>query len=612
MKKGKILFTLFFLVLYCLKSSAQSPQKTYSEIYNLHFTMKLDSGGVYPWMDNLAYVSCSMPGYAESSDRLLYRKMYTKGFPFTDRLRSELYQRILLPIHSENEGRIEVECKGQNLKSVSLLLDGISREEKIVCSDTIQFIPDTCLSTVSHKFALNNVELLNIRIQAEGVPNENADIIFSGINIWIGGKSIDEFPVRELPTLSLPENISYIPINSHTGEGLGEIDNLKNHRIIGLGESIHGNSSIKNLKNQIILEAIEKQNCRLVLLEMPLEASLAYNRFIHDEQYVIDSLLFPGQLIDPQMQDLLGNLRLYNSRKKEADKVRLLGMDYNSVYSSTQNSSITIFDFVTQLNESGKIPEVDEFALLLMEKDWSAAVAFLKSHQTSIQQLLTADEIDCITHILTLSQKMGEDQALRTINRDSVMFLNTKFLIEKYSYYPDAKTVICAHTTHLNPVSTYPALTCKPFGAYLKETYGDDFTSLLFLIANGETIASDLDYYRKYLPLKESPENSLEYLLSSFDATTFFLPLTPDFNKLVVSRFIGSHYSYQEFFPYNLYQRAEGVFFIKGAKQHLSDKSGLLISEFLNRTVSIYKRRQEVLGEIQKRKISSIGFNLNN
>ena len=66
------------------------------------------------------------------------------------------------------------------------------------------------------------------------------------------------------------------------------------------------------------------------------------------------------------MQDLLGNLRLYNSRKKEADKVRLLGMDYNSVYSSTQNSSITIFDFVTQLNESGKIPEVDEFALLLV------------------------------------------------------------------------------------------------------------------------------------------------------------------------------------------------------------------------------------------------------
>jgi hypothetical protein len=64
-------------------------------------------------MDNLAYVSCSMPGYAESSDRPLYRKMYTKGFPFTDRLRSELYQRILLPIHSENEGRIEVECKGE-------------------------------------------------------------------------------------------------------------------------------------------------------------------------------------------------------------------------------------------------------------------------------------------------------------------------------------------------------------------------------------------------------------------------------------------------------------------------------------------------------------------
>ena len=104
----------------------------------------------------------------------------------------------------------------------------------------------------------------------------------------------------------------------------------------------------------------------------------------------------------------------------------------------------------------------------------------------------------------------------------------------------------------------------------------------------------------------------MEYLLSSFDATTLFIPLTPDFNKLVVSRFIGSHYSNQEFYPNNLYQRAEGVFFIKGTKQNIKDKSGVLMSEVLNRSVLIYKRRQEVLKEIQKRRIFSIGLNLNN
>jgi hypothetical protein len=55
----------------------------------------------------------------------------------------------------------------------------------------------------------------------------------------------------------------------------------------------------------------------------------------------------------------------------------------------------------------------------------------------------------------------------------------------------------------------------------------------------------------------------MEYFLSLIDDNVFYTPLTVDFNELTLSRFQGSHHIPQEFYPFNLYQRFKGVFFIK-------------------------------------------------
>lgn len=52
------------------------------------------------------------------------------------------------------------------------------------------------------------------------------------------------------------------------------------------------------------------------------------------------------------------------------------------------------------LNREWKIPEVDRLSVLLMEKDWKGAVEYLQTHKSNLQKLLTADEIECIAHIL--------------------------------------------------------------------------------------------------------------------------------------------------------------------------------------------------------------------
>ena len=97
--------------------------------------------------------------------------------------------------------------------------------------------------------------------------------------------------------------------------------------IIGLGEFMHGNDEIKKLGYECILQTAEQQNARLVLLEMPLEVSLACNRYIQDSRYTLDSLFLAGKST-LHLFDFLDKLRLFNSKQTDESKVRLYSSDY--------------------------------------------------------------------------------------------------------------------------------------------------------------------------------------------------------------------------------------------------------------------------------------------
>ena len=133
--------------------------------------------------------------------------------------------------------------------------------------------------------------MLNVRINVEGEIDKNAYIAFSRLDILIDGKPIDEFPVRTLSPLIVDKKINYTGINVDRKIGLEQINEINDKKIIGLGESVHGNDGIKNLAYQLIIQAVERLNCKLVLQEMPLEQSFAYNRFIQDDNYELDSSL---------------------------------------------------------------------------------------------------------------------------------------------------------------------------------------------------------------------------------------------------------------------------------------------------------------------------------
>ena len=593
------LHVLFFFVFifYAVSCTAKLEKQTYTNVYDLHFAMRFDSAVVYPWRENGAYSNYTIPAYIQDSNRNLFAKKYFKGFPFSKRLRSEYEQRILLPNNNIKEAVIGFEGKGDNIKLVSIILDAIGKQENILFSDTLRFRPDSILSLFTQNINLNNAEMLNVRINVEGEIDKDAYIAFSRLDILIDGKPIDEFPVRTLSPLIVDKKINYTGINVDRKIGLEQINEINDKKIIGLGESVHGNDGIKNLAYQLIIQAVERLNCKLVLQEMPLEQSFAYNRFIQDDNYELDSSL----VINHATINFLNRLRSFNSGKTKDSKVKLYGMDYNSILSSTQSSAMDIFDFITVLNQKSQIPEVDQLSLLLMKKDRNCAINFLDTHRDKIKKLLTAEEIECILHILRVSKQAGDAGIERFIRRDSIMFVNARFLIDKFAKDENVKTVIYGHAGHINPISSYPAVPCIPFGRYMRKAYGESYSPLLFLIGSGEAMAYDEHYNRKDNWLSRPPENSMEYFLSLIDDNVFYTPLTVDFNELTLSRLQGSHHIPQEFYPFNLYQRFKGVFFIKSTDCTHKDEKEISFEKAYDRLIMKIKQRQEKIKEIQKR-----------
>lgn len=572
----------------------QSISKNYTDVYNLHFSVEPDSTIVYPWMENAGYLGYNCIPY---NFRLYSRKNIKELGPLV----TEFEQRIILPVHKENEGRLLFESRGENLREVSILLDGLDSEEKCIFSDTLKFVPDSVLSIVSKVIPLHGIDMLNIRIHAEGNEKEEAYIVLSQLDIKIGNKDINEYPLRELPSLSLNKNIKIIPFQPDTKEICERIDEFKDKRILALGESIHGNSSIRHLVYKLMIENVKNQSCKLLIWEMPMEMSFVYNRYVTDQSFTLDSV--ETSIIDSQRMEFMNELKQYNSIKKGKDKVQLLGMDYSSTWNPKQNTAIYIFDFLTHLNRKQKILAVDYLSVLLMEKDWNKAIEYINEHKDEIQRLLTADELECILHILTLSRDMGMDRSKRFIGRDSVMFVNTKFLLDHFSASSNRKAVVYSHAVHINPISTYPVVHCTPLGKYLKEQYSDDYWPVLLLIGQGSATLSDGMLTNVERKLQNPPAGSIESLLNQVESNVSYIPMISHFNHMSLSRMKGNRHTSQEFYPYNLYQRYKGIFFIKNPFVENRDKDSIILSNAIKHFLQRERQRPKILEDLKRRVI---------
>jgi len=82
-------YLLFLFLIFTTPCTAQLERQTYTNAYDLHFTMQPDSTIIYSWRENGAYSNYSISAYGRDSNRNFFTKIYFKGFPFYKRLKTE-------------------------------------------------------------------------------------------------------------------------------------------------------------------------------------------------------------------------------------------------------------------------------------------------------------------------------------------------------------------------------------------------------------------------------------------------------------------------------------------------------------------------------------------
>lgn len=595
MLKHYLLYS-FFTIISAIPSVAQSEKLIYTRAYDLDFNMLPDSMRLYNWIENAAYKPYSISWGVKDPTRSLFGKRNFTEFPFMKQLRTEYSQRILLPHNNLKEGVIGFECKGRNLNRVTLTLEAIDEAENRIAIETLTYKPDSTLKTHSKRIDLSNASSLNIRINALGEENKEASVAFSKVKISLDNKPIDEYPIRILNPIKLDNSLDYVCEDDKHCFDLAQINNLKDKQIIALGESVHGNSDIINFVFSQMEETIEKQNCKLVLMEYPLGKSLFYNRYIHEKDFELDSSL----ISHPTIGVFLNKLRVYNQGRVDNDKVRLFGIDYTHQKTLTMSSIFYLFDFIAAINKKPQIPELDRLAVLIMKNKLSDALNYLHMHRSKIAELLREDEISCFEFILNLNvQHLQTPSIERYIQRDSTMALCAQFLINKFAREKSSKVFVYAHAVHTNPVSTYPAVHCEPMGSYLKKAYGNDYCSLIITTEGGDAI--DFQFGTKDKALSKAPTNSLECYLNSLTDCSIYFPLNASFNQLVLTRFKGAYHSPEEFYPTNLYQRFSGVFFIKHGNRNNVFVREESFEEVSKEVITKANRRKEILKEMELR-----------
>jgi hypothetical protein len=277
------------------------------------------------------------------------------------------------------------------------------------------------------------------------------------------------------------------------------------------------------------------------------------------------------------------------------------GMDYNHILTANRNTALDILDYLIIINQKYHSALIDDLLLELTEKDWDDAISYLRDNKDNLIKILDIGDYECIRHILEVSKNVGMDGIDRFIKRDSIMFVNAKFLIDTFAK-GDKNIIIKAHAAHINVFSTFPAVPCTPFGVYMKEEYRDMYDPVLVLVAEGNTILYDdkhnLIEYSLSSPINGSIEKYLN--LSGLDKTV--IPVSENLNRLVYSRFVGSGKNVREFFPFNLYKRFSSIVFLKGVDS--KHDAGKIISSFDNmsdKSLQNIKNRNKILEEIKKK-----------
>jgi erythromycin esterase-like protein len=506
-----------------------------------------------------------------------------------------LQQRILLPETDALTAEVRLTCRKQNMERTYMVISGISEQEAIVRSDTAVVTgEDTLWHTVSQTVSIENTPVMQLAIVSIGRDSLDYDqsLWLDKVEIYLNGKSIDSYPLR-YSTLQIGA-ADVTPLSFTDRHPYGDIPELKAKRVVAFGESVRGCRTITQAAVQLLKHQVLNNRCRLILLDLPLEEALAYNRFVHgDEHFCRDSLMvdFPTQLSRGLIvNDLLVWLKEYNRSRSDGDKVWLMGM---GISADPRVSGMWLFDYCCALRRKSSSPVLD--SLMVKVLDYESVLKtldFVESNMERLEAALGQQELAMLRHYLSVSADIEASSSsahildistARMLAMNEVMYRNATFLMALLC--PEQVSVaIYAHAGYVDYLGEATAALGKSFGAHMRKLLGDGYSCIGVTVGEGKLLTSIVPTVvtPKQAALSPLPAGSMErQALESVSAGYFYLSTSKIPPTFFRTRFAGSPFTGIQ--PNELSvptRRMDGIIFIRHgeAAEYNKEKFGKIVN----------------------------------
>lgn len=351
-----------------------------------------------------------------------------------------------------------------------------------------------------------------------------------------------------LENYNIPDTSKIVKLSFSDFSSYKQIQMLNNKKIVALGESLHGSATIERSAIQLMKHRVIYNNCKLILLESPLERMLSVNRFVlGDERFILDSIAnnLELSLYSEDFLDFIVWLREYN--KNTQRKVRILGMDSPST--NPFLFATEMFDYFYCINKENMDASIKKFLFSILTDSRTAMGPLLLSLKNEVNFKNNNDslEIRLIEHCWNEMLKV-HDYRNMSASRDSIMYSNVVFFTDMLCSSSETVTLYshlehaCYDKTH--SINNFPRMS---YGSLLKRKLGDDYYTIGMFTYKGrvlsipsikqvQTLKAKANFIEHILGPVRS--NSLEYLFCKSNLDYLYAPVNVLPNTQLYTRLV--------------------------------------------------------------------------